>query len=163
MATALAFLLWILILMLFLTGLLGSVIPVLPGPPLVFLGIFIYAWHTEFEIISWGWLGFFAGLTGVGVIIDYVFSTLAPRKVKASWWAVLGAVVGLCVGVFFSLPGIVLGPLAGAILFEWIHTRRMDRSMMAGISTVIGLIAGTAVKLGIAVTMLGIFFFRIFR
>jgi len=154
-------LIWTLVLFLFLVGLIGAVLPVLPCTPFVFVGILIYAWWTGFEVITPPWLIGFGVLTLLSVGLDYLFSVLAPRKMKASWWAVFGAAVGLFVGLFFGLPGILLGPLVGAALFEYIHSRETLQSMGAGISTLVGFILGTMVKGSIAFIMIALFFIRI--
>lgn len=161
MATVLTVLVWVLVVLLFLAGLIGSIAPVLPGPPLIFLGIFIYSWKTDFSVISVGWLAAFAVLTGISLVLDYVFSVLAPRRAKASWWAVVGASVGLLFGVFFGLPGIILGPLLGATILEWLYCSNLSRSVGAGFSTFVGLLLGTAVKAGVSIAMIGVFLFKV--
>ena len=155
-------LLWSAVIGLFLVGIVGAVIPVLPGTPFILAGIFIYAWSTGFEIVTWPWLITFTGLTLISVGLDHLLSVMAPRGAKASWWAVVGAAVGLVAGCFFGLPGILLGPLVGATLFEWLYCRQLSHSLGAGISTFIGFMVATALKLAIAITMIGIFIFLLF-
>jgi len=109
---------WILAGVIVIAGLVGTVIPVLPGIPLMFTGLVLLAWSTDFEPVGWGTLGVLATLAVISVLIDFLASALGAKRLGASPRAFWGATVGAIVGIFFGLPGIILGPFIGAVSAE---------------------------------------------
>ena len=107
----LTILLWCAIIFLFSLGIIGAFLPVIPGPPFVFLGVFLHAWVHHFSPVTWPWLGLFFLMAVTGIAIDYLFSVLAPRTARASWWAVAGAAAGLIVGAAERPGAAVSGPV----------------------------------------------------
>lgn len=150
---------------LILAGLAGTILPALPGLPLVFAGMLLAAWAGNFQDIS-GWtVGALALLTVLSVIVEVAASALGAKRVGASKLAIIGAAVGtLLGGIFFSIPGLILGPFIGAVAGELIHGKELaaDASRLGhvsriGVGTWVGLIFGTALKIALAFAMLGIF------
>ena len=142
---------------LILTGLAGAVVPALPGIPLIFAGIWLIAWIDQYRHLGPWWLGGIALVGAVGVVIDLIAGALGAKRVWASRRAVWGALLGTLVGLFFGLPGLLLGPFVGAVLGELAAGSSILRSTHVGTSAWIGLIFGTLVKLVASVTMVALF------
>ncbi len=148
---------WILAILIILAGLVGTVVPALPGVPLIFAGLFLAAWSTEFHTIGWGTLSVLAILTLIAVLIDYLAAAFGAKRLGASSRAFWGATVGAIVGMFFGLPGIILGPFIGAVAAELAGGQGAKQAGRSGYGAWLGLVIGTAAKLSIAFLMLGIF------
>jgi uncharacterized protein YqgC (DUF456 family) len=137
-------------------GLLGLVLPALPGMPLIAAGISLVAWSDGFARIGPATLFAVVLLGLIGWALDYVASVLGARKAGASRWGVIGAVVGLVAGLPFGLPGLVLGPGLGAALFEYLKDPDFRRAARAGTGVFLGFVVGTIVKYACAFTMIGL-------
>lgn len=148
--------------LLILVGLAGTILPALPGLPLMFAGMFLAAWADGFERIG-GWtLGLLGVLTLLSIGVDILATTLGAKRVGAGRTAMWGAAIGTLVGgIVFSLPGLILGPFIGAVAGELIEGKRLHAASKVGFGTWIGLALGTALKLALAFTMLGIFVFAL--
>lgn len=154
--------LWILAFALMLVGVLGLVLPLLPGVPLVFAGMLLAAAIEDFERISWITITVLGVLTLIAVIGEFAASTLGTKRAGASPRAVWGAFLGTVIGLFFGLPGLLLGPFIGAVAGELSVHGRLDRAREVGIATWIGLLIGTIAKIAITFAMLGVFAFAYF-
>ena len=152
---------WLLAALIVVAGLAGTVVPALPGVPLVFAGLFIGAWINGFDTVGWGTLGIMAVLTVVAVVIDFVASAAGARYLGASSRAFWGATAGAVVGIFFGIPGMLLGPFIGAVIGEISGGNDLVRSGRAGVGAWLGIVVATAVKLAIAFLMIGLFLFRV--
>jgi uncharacterized protein YqgC (DUF456 family) len=150
-------LLWLLAAVLVVAGLAGLLLPVLPGPPLLFAGLLVAAWAEDFAYVGVGTLTLLAVLALLTYLVDFVATALGAKKFGASKRAVVGAALGALVGLFFGLPGILLGPFIGAVIGELTAQRGLGDAGRAGVGATIGLILGVAGKLAIAVSMLGLF------
>ena len=148
---------WILAGVIVIAGLIGTVIPVLPGIPLMFTGLVLLAWSTDFEPVGWGTLAVLAALTVISVLIDFLASALGAKRLGASPRAFWGATVGAIVGIFFGLPGIILGPFIGAVSAELVNGQGAMQAGRSGYGAWLGIVLGTAAKLGIAFLMLGVY------
>jgi hypothetical protein len=144
-----------------LVGLLGTVLPALPGVPLVFAGMALAAWAGDFQHISGVTLVLLGILTGVAVLIDFIASALGTKVAGASKWAFVGAGVGALVGIFFGLIGLLIGPFLGAVAGELLATNDMQRATKAGAGATVGLFLGAVAKIALCFTMLGIFAFAL--
>ncbi|MEE8496760.1 MAG: DUF456 domain-containing protein [Xanthomonadales bacterium] len=152
---------WLLAGLIVVAGLAGTVIPTLPGVPLVFAGLFVVAWIGNFEAISWLTVGVLAMLTIVALTVDFLASALGARYLGASSRAFWGATFGAIVGVFFGLPGIVLGPFIGALLGELSGGSDLLQSGRSGLGAWLGMVVATAANLAIAFLMIGIMIFKL--
>jgi len=150
-------LLWIVAAFLVIAGLVGIVLPAVPGTLLVFLGLCVAAAIDGFQKVGWITLAFLAVLTLLAYGIDFVAASLGAKRVGASKGAIIGAALGMLIGLFFGIPGIILGPFLGAIAGEWIVARDLRQAGKAGAGTWLGLILGTAAKLALVFVMIGIF------
>jgi hypothetical protein len=149
--------LWILAVLLILIGVAGTLLPALPGIPLIFGGVLLAAWIEDFQRIP-GWiLGVLAVLAVIGIAVDYVAAALSARRVGASRAGIVGAALGTVAGVVTGLWGLVFMPLVGAAIGEFIAHRDALRAGRVGVATWFGLLIGTAVKIAVAFTMIGVF------
>jgi uncharacterized protein YqgC (DUF456 family) len=152
---------WLVAVLIVIAGLAGTVVPALPGVPLVWVGLFVGAWIDNFEIVGWGTIGIMAALTVVAVILDFAAGAAGARYLGASSRAFWGATIGAVVGIFFGIPGMLLGPFLGAVAGELSGGNDLVRSGRAGVGAWIGLVVATAAKLAIAFLMIGLFLFRV--
>jgi hypothetical protein len=139
------------------TGVLGTVVPALPGAPLVLAGLFIAAWIDGFREVGWFTLTILSLITLVTLAIDVGASAVGAQRVRASRLALVGATLGTLVGFFFGVPGLLLGPFLGAAAGEYLARRDLRRAGKVGFAAWLGLIFAAAAKLAIVFTMLGIF------
>ena len=153
---------WVLATLLVVGGLAGTIIPSLPGVPLVFAGLLLAAWASGFENVGGLTIGILGLLAVVAWLIDFLAAALGAKRLGASQRAFWGATFGAIVGMFFGLPGILLGPFVGAVVAELSAGRKVQEAGRAGYGAWIGVIIGTAAKLAIAFLMIGVFIFRHF-
>jgi uncharacterized protein YqgC (DUF456 family) len=152
---------WLLAGLVVIAGLAGTVIPALPGVPLVFAGLFLGAWIGNFETIGWITVGILAMLAIVAWAVDFLAGALGARYLGASSRAFWGATFGAIVGIFFGLPGIVLGPFIGAVLGELSGGSDLVQSGRSGLGAWLGMVVATAAKLAIAFLMIGMVIFKL--
>lgn len=150
-------LLWILSALLVGVGMAGTVLPMLPGVPLVFAGLLLAAWIGGFQQVGWPVLLVLGVLTLLSLAVDVAAASLGAKRVGASRAAVLGAALGTLVGVFFGLPGLLVGPFAGAALGQFLVRGDVADAGRAGFGAWIGFLLGSLAKLALAALMLVIF------
>jgi uncharacterized protein YqgC (DUF456 family) len=150
-------LLYVLAAILVLVGLAGVILPALPGIPLVFAGMLLAAWAGGFEQIGAGTLVALGVLTLLSVAVDFWATAMGAKRVGASRLAIIGAVVGTLLGLFLGPLGLFLGPFLGALAGELLHGRRLDQAAKVGFGTWMGIVFGIALKLMLALAMLGLF------
>lgn len=150
-------LLWVLGVALVLVGLAGLFFPAIPGAVLVFAGLVVAAWADDFAYAGWGTLTVLGVLALLTYPADFLASAFGARRYGASPRAVTGAVIGAVVGIFFGLVGVLLGPFLGAVIGEFSAQRHLGQAGRAGFGATVGIVLGTAAKLALAFTMLGIF------
>jgi uncharacterized protein YqgC (DUF456 family) len=138
-------------------GLAGAVVPALPGIPLIFGGIWLFAGMDHYRHIGLWWLLSIAVVGTVGLTLDLLAGALGAKRVGASRRAVWGALLGTLIGMFFGLPGLLLGPFFGALTGELAAGNSVLRSTHVGVNAWLGLIFGTLVKLVSSMTMLALF------
>lgn len=149
--------LWIVAIALIVVGVVGTILPALPGAILVFAGVALAAWIGDFAQIS-GWtVGVLAVLTAVAWIVDYVAGLYGAKKAGASTLALVGAGVGTIAGIFTGLVGLIFMPLVGAAIGEYLAQKDALRAGKVGLATWLGMLAGTVLKVAIAFLMVGIF------
>lgn len=152
-----AILLWVLAGVLVVVGLAGTILPALPGAPLVFMGLLIAAWMGDFQKIGWPTLTILALLTALAVAADLLATLFGAKRAGASKLALLGAAIGSIVGLFFGLIGILVFPFVGAVAGELFARRRLDQAARVGLATWLGMLFGALAKLSLAITMVGVF------
>lgn len=149
--------LWILAVILSLSGLVGMVLPALPGAPLLFAGLFCAAWAEGFNHVGLWTLLTLAVLAALSYLVEFVASLVGAKRYGASRKALIGAAVGGLLGLTLGLPGIVLGPFVGAVVGELLELRSLGQAGRVGLGTVVGLAVGLAGKLAIGIAMVGVF------
>lgn len=137
-----------------LAGLLGTIYPAIPGLGLMFAGAWILAYVGDYQIIGTGTLIFLGVVAAAGMALDYVAGMLGAKFTGASKTAIWGAFFGGIVGAFFSLPGLLLGPLTGAAVGEFWARKDLWSAGKVSIGTFIGFIIGVIAKVGCALTIL---------
>jgi hypothetical protein len=138
-------------------GVAGSVLPALPGVPLVFAGLLLAAWAGDFERVTWVAVVVLGLLTLVSFVIDFAATAAGARRVGATKLAIVGAAVGTLAGLFLGLPGVIVGPFVGAVAGELLSHGQVQQATRAGIATWVWLLFGTLAKLALVFTMLGVF------
>lgn len=154
-----AALLWSGAIVMITLGVIGLVFPAIPGPPLLFGGLWMAAWIEDYVHVGLGTLIALGALALLGVIADFIAGALGAKKFGASGLSVFGATLGAIVGIFFGIIGLLLGPFIGAVIGELMSGRTVDAAGRAGIGATIGLLIGTAAKLAVGIMMLGLFLF----
>jgi uncharacterized protein len=139
-------------------GIAGTVLPLLPGVVLIFAGLVVAAWADGFTRVGgWG-IGVLAVLAALAFLADFLGSALGAKKAGASPLALVGATVGAVAGLLFGIPGLILGPFAGAVAGEFIARRKLLQAGKVGIGTWLGLLFAAVTKLIIAFLMIATFF-----
>ncbi|HBC92280.1 MAG TPA: DUF456 domain-containing protein [Pelotomaculum sp.] len=146
----------------FTIGVLGTILPALPGAPLIWLGMLIYGFFVKFQDLT---LIFFIG-QGLAVIliflIDYLASIWGVRRYGGSREAVWGSILGGLLGIFVLGPfGLIFGPFAGAVAGELYRRSPLDKALEVGFGTLIGFLGGTFLKLAIEAVMIIWFFMAV--
>lgn len=143
-------------------GLVGTVLPALPGLPLVFGGMLVAAWTGDFQQVGVPMLVVLGLLTLLSLGIDLWATALGARRVGASRKAIIGAMLGTLIGLVLGPLGLVLGPFAGALAGELLHRRSVHAQDVGdaakiGFGTWMGILFGVVLKMGLAFAMLGLF------
>jgi uncharacterized protein YqgC (DUF456 family) len=137
---------------LMILGIIGCLVPVLPGPPLSFLGL-ILLHFTRFGPFTKGQLIIFGIIAVVVTIMDYIVPVWGTKKFGGSKYGTRGATVGLIIGLFLGPLGLVLGPLIGAFVGEMIFKDDIGYAFKAGFGSLIGFLTGIGLKLAASFVM----------
>ena len=134
---------------LMIVGFIGCLLPVLPGPPVSFLGLFILALAQRFSPPLTVTLVIIMAIITIAVTaLDYIIPSLGARHYGASRWGIWGSVIGMIVGIFFFPPfGMLIGALIGAIAGEWLQGKRGWSVLRAGQGILMGIVFGAVMKL----------------
>ncbi len=147
---------------LFALGLLGVVLPAIPGLPILWLGVLVYGWATGFQEITVGVVVLTGVIALVGMALDFLAGVLGAKTFGASWYGVLGALLGGIFGfVVGSVFGLFVGSFAGAWLGEYLKYERTSSATKAGFGTILGIVFGMVLKIIFAFIIIGIFVWKI--
>ncbi|HEX5171743.1 MAG TPA: DUF456 domain-containing protein [Cyclobacteriaceae bacterium] len=129
-----------------LGGIAGSILPLLPGPPLSYLALLIQQFRSEAPysakfLITW------AIITLVVTLLDYMIPMYGTKKFGGSKYGIWGCTIGLIAGMFFSPLGIIIGPFIGAFIGEIIGNQSSDHALKAALGSFLGFVFGTLLKL----------------
>jgi uncharacterized protein YqgC (DUF456 family) len=142
-------------------GLAGVVLPALPGSALLVVGAVLVGWADGFTRVS-GWTVAVCAVLGAAIwAVDFAAGVLGAKAFGASRWAVIGSGVGLLVGLFLGLPGIVLGPAVGALAFEYARDPNFERALKAGVGAFVGFVLGSVVKVALSFVLVGVLAFAL--
>lgn len=151
-----AVLLYVLGALALLVGLVGIVLPGLPGALLMVGGVFLIGWAGNFAVVGWPTIAI-AAVLGFGITaVDWLAGLMGAKAFGASKWAMLGGAVGLLVGLFFGLPGVLLGPAVGAFAFELVKDPNLEQAARSGLGALLGFLVGSVVKVVFAFFLLGV-------
>lgn len=151
------YLLWALAGILVLIGFAGTILPALPGVPLVFSGLFLAAYLGNFEKIGVVTLTILGLLAALALVADFAATLLGAKRAGASKLALLGAGIGSILGIFSGLWGLFVFPFVGAVAGELLARQKLAQASRVGLATWLGMMIGTLAKLAIALTMIGVF------
>ncbi|QXM05626.1 DUF456 domain-containing protein [Crassaminicella indica] len=152
------------VIILMIIGLIGSFIPGIPGNGLIFLSTLGYGMFTRFEKISVSWIIFFAVLTILAFIFDYVSSMLGAKKFGATKPGIIGGILGGFIGfLMLNILGLLIGQFLGTCIGEWSYGKELKDSMKSGVGTIVGYILGVVVNTTIGLTIIGIFLIKVLR
>lgn len=127
------------------TGLLGCIVPMLPGPPLAYVGILLLHLTDKAQFPTWELV--LGGVIVVAVLLlDYITPMLGTKYSGAGRWANWGSFFGTIIGLFFLPAGLIIGPFVGAVLGAMKDGNSRTEALKAGIGSVIGFLAGTVLK-----------------
>lgn len=147
-----------------LLGLAGSILPLLPGPPLSFIGLFLLALVNRFSYpLTPTFIILMCLLTVAVVALDSIIPILGAKRFGSSKWGLWGSVAGMMVGIFFSPFGMLLGGLIGAVMTEWLVHREAGRALRAGWGAAVGSLLGTIFKFVISAVMAYYFIRALFQ
>lgn len=138
---------------LMLLGIVGCVLPVIPGPPLSFVGLLLLHF-SKYADFSFEFLLLFGAIAVIVTVLDYIVPIWGTKKFGGSKRGMWGAAIGLVVGIFFLPPiGLIIGPFAGAVIGELTTGKDKEKSFKAGLGSVLGLMLGVGLKLISSVVM----------
>jgi uncharacterized protein len=155
-------LLWTVGIILVAIGFAGILLPALPGTVLIFSGLLLGAWADGFTRVGIPTLVVIGVIGAASYAVDFVAAALGAKHLGASPRAMAGAAIGTVGGLFLGLPGLILGPFVGAVLGELTTHRDWRRAGRAGVAAWIGFAVGTAIKVGMAFLMIGLFLAAMF-
>jgi uncharacterized protein YqgC (DUF456 family) len=145
-----------------LVGLIGTVVPVIPGTLLIFLAALGYAFLDGFHTIGWLALLVLGVLAALATTTDVWASSVGAKIGGASGWSVVAGLLGGLVGfVLFTLPGAILGALLGVLVTEIIRLGELRKALKAGTGWIVGWVLGTLVQLGSGLAMIAIFTWQV--
>lgn len=158
---------YILAALMVVVGIIGTVLPALPGVPLVFAGLLLAAWADGFDKVGWAPLVVLGLLTLLSLVVDFWATAKGAKRVGASRMAVIGSVLGMLAGLLLGPFGIFIGAFAGAVAGELLHRRSIGQEDLGaaakiGLGTWLGIVLGMALKLALVFTMVAIFAFAWF-
>lgn len=150
-------------LLLMLVGLVGAVLPLLPGLPLVLAGVYLYALTTGLGAgVGLGHLVVYTLIGGATITLSSLANLLGVRAAGGSRAGVVGAIVGLLVGLFLGGPiGLIIGPFVGAVAFELLAGQAGRRAVRSGLGAAAGLLVGRLAELSVSVGLIASFFFSV--
>ena len=145
-----------------IVGLIGSVLPVLPGPPLGWLGLLFL--ELTVAIPTNYWLLGITFIIAIGIfLLDYMMPAISTKKFGGSKAGAIGAVLGLIIGILAPIPfGILIGPFLGAFIGEIVFNKtKGPQALKSALGSFLGFLASTVMKLTISLVFLGIFFWEV--
>jgi uncharacterized protein len=150
---------WSFVILLMLVGLMGCVLPLLPGTTLILVGGLLQKWLLP-DTLTWLAVGWIAAFWLVSVIADIGCTLLGTKLLGGGKWGMVGATGGALAGMFFSLPGLLLGTLLGAVVGEKWGARKTDeQALRAGAGAALGFLVSGFAKLACGLAMIGLYAF----
>jgi uncharacterized protein YqgC (DUF456 family) len=146
---------WLFAIVLFAVGLIGAVVPILPGTTIILAAAIIHRLMLGAEkSIGWRTIVVLVLLTLASYVFDFLGSYFGAKYFGATKWGTFGAIFGALIGLFFGIIGLFVGPVIGAVAGEFIAGKQMIDAGRAGWGSLLGNIGGMLAKLIIALTMI---------
>ena len=143
-----------------LTGIIGCILPIIPGPILSFLALIILSWTKDWQVFSPTFLIIMGSLTALLIVMDYIAPAIGAKRFGASRPGLWGSVIGMIVGIFFIPPwGIIAGAFIGALIGELTAGKTGKKAIRAGWGILVGNVFGIGLKL--AFTAIVLFYYII--
>jgi len=153
----------VLVLLAMFVGLLGTVLPVLPGPVLIFAAALVFAILDGFQAVGWPTLVVIGVLALLATGVDLLTSSLGAKAGGASGWSIVAGLVGGLLGtLLFALPGGILGALACVLLAEYIRLKDWKPAAKSSAGWLVGWLVSSVVRFGIALAMISVFVWQVF-
>jgi uncharacterized protein YqgC (DUF456 family) len=144
-------------------GIAGSVLPVIPGPPVSFLSLLVISFEKDWLPFSTNFLIIMGIITLVLVVIDYIVPAIGAKKYGASRNGLAGSIIGMIIGFFVFPPfGIFIGAFLGAVAGELISGKKGETAIKIGIGTFVGNLTGIALKLSFSIFVLVMYISALF-
>lgn len=138
---------WIILgIILVLVGLLGSLLPILPGPPVAYVGLLLQQLREE-EPFSTKFLLIWAGVVLLTLLLDFLVPIWTTRRFGGSKYGVWGCTIGLIAGFWMGPFGIIIGPFIGAFIGEMIAGKTSHHSFRAALGSFAGFLVGSLLKI----------------
>lgn len=149
---------WLITIVLFAVGVIGTVLPVMPGTTIILAAAVIHrVMLGSAKSVGWKTIVLLSVLTLTSYAFDFLAGYVGAKYFGASRWASFGAIVGVLIGMWFGFAGLFVGPVVGAILGELIVGKRLADAGRAGWGSLLGNVGGVFAKLLIALVMVTIF------
>jgi uncharacterized protein len=148
---------------LMLAGLVGAIVPFVPGAPLIFAGALLHAIATDFTPIGVGRLAILATIGVLAWALEHVAGVVGARSAGGSRAAVIGAMFGMVAGVAVAPVGLLLGPIVGAIAGELLAGRAPGPSVRSGLGAALGVLTGVVAHFALALVMIALFVWWVWR
>ena len=144
---------WAVSILLVVLGVAGSVLPALPGAPLILVAAVLHRWLLPGYVSLWT-IAALAVLAAVSVVVDAACGVLGVQRFGGGRWAMLGAGAGAAIGLFFGPFGLFAGAIIGAVACEMAFDRKaLNDALKAGLGAGLGMLVGTVLRLGLALLM----------
>ncbi|MCB0383489.1 MAG: DUF456 domain-containing protein [Psychroserpens sp.] len=142
-------------------GIIGSFLPVLPGPLTSWVGLLIF--HlTDVVPMNWTFLGLTLFVAIFIWILDYIIPAIGTKRFGGSKAGMIGTSIGLIIGLIAPIPGgIIIGPFVGALIGELLNKSEFDKALKAAFGSFLGFLASTFIKFIVALLFLGLFIVKI--
>jgi len=148
--------------LLILIGILGSIIPILPGPPIAFCGLLLVQFTSK-QPFSVEFLIIFGLLAIFSAVIDNVLPIYTTKIFNGSKKGVWGSAIGLIIGLFFFPPfGIIIGPMAGAFLGEIVDGKTAEKAVKPAFGSLIGFLSSIFLRFALSIVMAYYFVVKVF-
>ncbi|NOQ19585.1 MAG: DUF456 family protein [Desulfobacterales bacterium] len=142
-------------LILALAGMIGCILPIIPGPAFSFLALILLSWTKNWQVFSQAFLIVMGSLTVILMILDYIAPALGAKKYGASKSGLWGSAIGMIIGIFFIPPwGIIVGAFVGALVGELLAGKSGKKALRAGWGILIGNVLGIGLKLAFTTVVL---------
>jgi uncharacterized protein YqgC (DUF456 family) len=148
---------WTFVILLMLVGLVGCVVPLLPGTTLILLAVLLQKWLLP-DTLGWLAVGWIAGFWLISVVADIGCTLLGTKLLGGGRWGMAGATGGALAGMFFSLPALLFGTMLGAVIGEkWGGRKTDEQALRAGAGAALGFLVSGVAKLACAGMMIGVY------